>query len=102
MATIGRTATRDPAFRQALVEAEQTVTMLALEQVIAAFREPRYWRAAAWILERTAPSASAAAPSSPFGPKHVPELAQGIAEAIQPLGFSAEQLGQMQTRIEEF
>jgi hypothetical protein len=53
--TITRTAARDPVFAEQLAAAEQHVEVDALRAVRAAARNERYWRAAAWLLERRNP-----------------------------------------------
>jgi hypothetical protein len=53
--TITRTAARDPRFREQLAAAEQTADIDALRALRVAARRPRYWRAAAWLLERRNP-----------------------------------------------
>jgi hypothetical protein len=54
-ATIRRTALRDPAFAAAINRAEGSVEALYLERIRNAARDPKYWRAAAWVLERRNP-----------------------------------------------
>jgi hypothetical protein len=51
-ATITRTADRDPDFAAQLATAEQNLEIDALRSLRAAARKERYWRAAAWLLER--------------------------------------------------
>jgi len=53
--TIARTAARDPLFALDLANAETEVDGEALRLVRAAAREQKYWRAAAWLLERRNP-----------------------------------------------
>ena len=53
--TITRTLARDPAFREQLAAAEQNADIDALRALRVAARKPRYWRAAAWLLERRHP-----------------------------------------------
>ena len=50
--TITRTANRDPEFAAALVRAENAARIAFTSRINAAAAEPRYWRAAAWWLER--------------------------------------------------
>jgi hypothetical protein len=53
--TIRRTAERDPTFAAELDAAEQTLEVEALQSIRAAAKDSRYWRAAAWLLERKHP-----------------------------------------------
>lgn len=53
--TIERTAQRDPEFAAELEAAEHNVEIEALQQIRKAAKKDRYWRAAAWLLERTNP-----------------------------------------------
>lgn len=53
--TITRTAQRDPEFAQQMATAEQSTDIEALHLLRIASRKDRYWRAAAWLLERRNP-----------------------------------------------
>ncbi len=53
--TITRTALRDPDFAAELARAENHAEVEALRALREAARKDRYWRAAAWILERKNP-----------------------------------------------
>ncbi len=55
VATIRRTAERDPTFGLALRQAESKHEVLHLTYINKAAKEGRYWRAAAWALERKYP-----------------------------------------------
>ena len=50
--TIARAAARDPDFQAQIVRAEQSAQVDLLRRIRLASRAPRYWRAAAWTLER--------------------------------------------------
>jgi hypothetical protein len=50
--TIRRTALRDPAFAESIAKAESESEVLCLKNVKEAGKEKKYWRAAAWVLER--------------------------------------------------
>jgi hypothetical protein len=52
--TIYNTALHDPEFQEKLYRVETTPQILHLVNVNNAGKEPRYWRASAWYLERTA------------------------------------------------
>lgn len=53
--TIRRTALREPEFHRALRQAESKHEVLHLTYINKAAKEGRYWRAAAWALERKYP-----------------------------------------------
>ena len=53
--TITRTLARDSEFREKLAAAEQNADIDALRALRVAARKPRYWRAAAWLLEHRHP-----------------------------------------------
>jgi hypothetical protein len=53
--TIRNTAKRDPDFAAALEQSESQHEIRHLARINAAAQEGRYWRAAAWALERTYP-----------------------------------------------
>ena len=53
--TIGRTVARDPEFADQLAQAEQNADIDALRMIRRAAGNERYWRAAAWLLERRIP-----------------------------------------------
>jgi len=54
--TIQRTADRDPEFALRLARAENQAEVSYLNNINRAASEPRYWRAAAWALERKYPN----------------------------------------------
>ncbi len=65
--TIANTAARDAAFARRLRQARLKSEIINLERVQEAAEDPKYWRAASWILERTNPD--------DFGPKDPDVLA---------------------------
>ncbi|MBN2022483.1 MAG: hypothetical protein JW809_06775 [Pirellulales bacterium] len=54
--TIGYTARRDPEFAAQIDRAEQASEITLMQHIRQAAMEPKYWRAAAWALERCHPS----------------------------------------------
>jgi len=54
--TIYRTALRDPEFGRALSQAETRHEISHLNNINCAAKEAKYWRAAAWMLERKYPT----------------------------------------------
>lgn len=55
VATIRNTAARDPAFGEKLCETESGEEFKYLRNIKRAAQEEKYWRAAAWVLERRFP-----------------------------------------------
>jgi hypothetical protein len=55
VSTISRTALRDPEFEQQVSQAESMLEIKHLRNIDAAAKDARYWRAAAWALERKFP-----------------------------------------------
>ncbi len=53
--TIRRTAVRDHDFGERIRQAESRQEVLHLENIQAAAKETKYWRASAWVLERRQP-----------------------------------------------
>ena len=72
--TITRTAARDPEFDAALAHAEQNSEVRALRCLHNATRNERYWRAAAWLLERRNPDDFAAREPNVFTEQQVRQL----------------------------
>jgi len=66
--TITRAAQRDPLFGDQLFEAERALEREAINLVRKAAYESRYWRAAAWLLERKNPNDFGPQKSSPSTP----------------------------------
>jgi hypothetical protein len=77
--TITRTAIRDPEFAQQLALAERNIEVSALRTIRNAARQERYWRAAAWILERLNPDEFAPRPSKSFSPAEVGRVLSHVA-----------------------
>ena len=76
--TIARYAVRDPEFRQQLADAEQLVELHALRAIRTAFHNPRYWRAAAWSLERMSPDRFGKRPPLILTTEHLRKLFAAI------------------------
>jgi hypothetical protein len=53
--TIARAAMRDPDFRAAMAEAQEAANIKLIRLIQSAAKNPRYWRASAWLLERSNP-----------------------------------------------
>jgi hypothetical protein len=72
--TVIRTAQRDPDFAAELARAEQNAEIDALHFLRRAARKDRYWRAAAWLLERRNPEDFAPRPLRLFTEEQVRQL----------------------------
>lgn len=81
--TITRTAARDPQFGADLARAEEQVEVEALRAVRAAAKNERYWRAAAWLLERRNPEDYA---QHIPGRYNVPQVLVMFAQVLACLG----------------
>jgi hypothetical protein len=53
--TIRNTAERNTVFAEKLAKAETSAEVMHVNNINAAAKEPRYWRASAWVLERMRP-----------------------------------------------
>jgi len=86
--TITRAAQRDPIFAEELFQAENALEFEAVQFIRHAAREPRYWRAAAWLLERKNPDAFAAhrpAPEPGLDPRTARLLSQALVAIVEEL-----------------
>jgi hypothetical protein len=98
--TIGRTAARDSDFAVKLSQAEATSHMQAVTAIRGAMQDPKYWRAAAWMLERRSPEEYARRdPNSFTGDQVMSLLARLYSEAL-PL-LPAEKVEQFQELFDE-
>jgi hypothetical protein len=80
--TITRTAHRDPQFADQLALAERATEIIHLENLNRAGSEPKYWRASAWILERTRPERYGKSNPEVVTPSQMAHLFAEIAEII--------------------
>lgn len=80
--TITRTAARDPAFAADLARAEEALEVECLRAIRDAAKTPRYWRAAAWLLERRNPDDYATRTPRLYTAAQVLEL---FTQALTPL-----------------
>jgi hypothetical protein len=80
--TITRTALRDREFADRIARAEQRAEINLLGLVQGAAKTERYWRAAAWLLERRNPADFAARPPRVFNGPQVIELLVQFLEVI--------------------
>jgi hypothetical protein len=80
--TITRTAASDPDFAEQLATAEQSAEIDAIRAIRAASRKDRYWRAAAWILERKNPEDFALRPPTVFTGEEVFQMMSLIIDIL--------------------
>jgi hypothetical protein len=80
--TIGRTALRDEDFALAVRQAESKHEVLHLTHINKAAQEGRYWRAAAWALERKYPDRYSQRNPSMFTLEQITQVLSQFAEAL--------------------
>lgn len=80
--TIRNTAMRDEAFALALAQAESKHEVLHLSYINKAAKEGRYWRAAAWALERRWPGRYAARKPGTFTLEQVSHVLAQFADVL--------------------
>jgi hypothetical protein len=80
--TVIRTALRDPRFAEQLARAERNVEVEALRAIRDAAKQPCYWRAAAWMLERRNPDDFAHRPPKMFSRVEVLQLVSTVCEML--------------------
>lgn len=81
--TITRTAQRDPQFADELARAEMDLELESLRTIRRAAKTKRYWRAAAWVLERKNPHEFGHRSAGGFNAADVFEI---LAEVLASLG----------------
>ena len=80
--TITRAAARDRQFARQLIEAEHNVEVEALRRVREASKDPRHWRAAAWMLERRNPDDFGPRPPKMFSQVAVAALLSNVCQML--------------------
>jgi hypothetical protein len=80
--TIRETARRDKAFATELRKADQVAEINYLRNIQAAAKQERYWRAAAWALERCHPEQYAPRRADSVPLDEVRELLDGLVQII--------------------
>jgi len=81
--TITRTAARDPNFAEKLSKAETNLERDLLDSIRTAARNERYWRAAAWLLERKNSKDYAKRPDPSYSPEQVTQLLVATLESLR-------------------
>lgn len=82
--TLLQTARRDPEFAEQLRHAENRAELEYMRNIQNAARDPKYWRAAAWVLERRNPSEYGHRPVETLTVAQVGQLLQQLAEFLVP------------------
>jgi hypothetical protein len=80
--TITKTAQRDESFALALAQAESKYEIVHLSHINKAATEGRYWRAAAWALERKFPLRYGTSIAESFTFEQVTQVLSQFAEAL--------------------
>jgi hypothetical protein len=83
--TIGRTAARDPAFAAKLEQVESAAHLEAGDMIRRAASDPKYWRAAAWMLERRNPEDYAKRDPTTFTGDQVTSLLASFANGARAM-----------------
>jgi hypothetical protein len=83
--TIGRTAARDGAFAAKLSQVEAAAHLEAGDMIRRAASDPKYWRAAAWMLERRNPEDYAKRDPTTFTGDQVTTLMASFCHEVQKL-----------------
>jgi hypothetical protein len=81
--TITRTVARFPEFAERLIRAEQAAEVTLLKRVQTAAEQDKYWRAAAWLLERRNPEDFAARPPRSFTTDQVAQILGQLVEVLR-------------------
>ena len=80
--TLRNTARRNPEFADRMRKAEQHLEFKLLQRLLEASEEKKYWRAAAWALERIYPQRYAARGPDVVTPEEVDEALRIIASEV--------------------
>jgi hypothetical protein len=98
--TITRTAKRDENFRAQLAAAQSDADISALKIIRRTADQERYWRAAAWILERRNPEEYGRRSPNSFTGEQVMQILQRALDVIMP-AVPMEQVAEVMREFEE-
>ncbi len=96
--TITRTALRDPQFAAELAHAERNAEIEALHNLRKAAQNERYWRAAAWLLERRNPEDFAERQPNAATEEQVRQAVVALADVVLE-GLSEERYHEILQRL---
>jgi hypothetical protein len=80
--TIHNTARRDPAFAEKLGRMRKTATLSHLANINVAGKQPHYWRASAWFLERIDPDNYGLRSPETVKPDQIEKLMAGLSRIM--------------------
>ena len=98
--TITRTAKRDERFREQLAAAQSEADIDALKLIRHTADQERYWRAAAWILERRNPDEYGRRAPNTFSGEQVMQILDRVLQAVMP-AVAAEKRAEVMCEFEE-
>ena len=99
--TITRTADRDASFGKLLMQAETSHEVLHLKAMLEAAKDARYWRAAAWVLERMYPNRYGARKAGQITPDQIRHLLDQFASIVLDEMESVQERSRVIARLEE-
>jgi hypothetical protein len=82
--TITRTAKRDPVFKERLIEARSDASIEALRLIRHTGSQERYWRAAAWMLERRHPDEYGRRAPNTWTAEQMMKVLERVLEVFMP------------------
>ena len=98
--TITRTAKRDPKFHEQLVEARSDASIEALRLIRHTGSQERYWRAAAWMLERRHPDEYGRRAPNTFTGEQMMKVLDRVLEVFMP-AVPPERVAEVMSEFEE-
>lgn len=101
-AFIRQTASKDPTFAQALRKADEQAEITSMKSINAAARQERYWKAAAWILERKNPEEFRLRPPGTFNAEQLKFIIHRLSEIITEEVQAPTHRKRVLARLDEF
>ena len=98
--TITRTAKRDPKFREQLADSQSDASIDALHLIRRTADQERYWRAAAWVLERRHPDEYGRRTPASFSDEEMIKVLDRMLQYIMP-SVPAEKVDELMSEFEE-
>ena len=100
-AAVGRTAQRDPEFALQLAEAEEALSLAGPAAHHRRRRRPAFWRAAAWILERTQPEQFARRTPDTITVEELGNVLSRVLDVVAAADISKPQLADIESRLQQ-